>query len=459
MLIHNCGVVSKCRPPGHVGIRCKNYYPFDECDRTYVDDTGYIMHRRDGRSRRVVLHNPRLLVDYKASINVQIIGGNIMAYLYKYFHRDHAPLQCTLQRVRQQVRYTKDAREVHEIDDYFTMRWTSSMEAAHRILGFEVHRRDPAVDPLGWHLPGEDAVRCPEGGDLRGAADDTVSTLQRYFWRPRGDRFAKLLYHEYFEKYCTGFPGVNAWVDHGPDDKGQRRWVWLRQKEHIFRLFTATPAQGETYITLLHFLRLLLKKRPAYSWDELKTVVGHNNGQPHEHYEDAAAALGLLSNEREYFDCFAELGMVATEVLRRHGKELLLDYSGRGKSWVLRTVAARARLTEKEPGKTHIVLAVASTGVAARDHDRGMTAHSMFQIPVNEHGEEVTECTCSVADNSARAALLRAADVVIWDELPMQHRLHVEAVDELLRRLRRDPRPFGGVTFIGAGDFRQTVPV
>ena len=41
----------------------------------------------------------------------------------------------------------------------------------------------------------------------------------------------------------------------------------------------------------------------------------------------------------------------------------------------------------------------------------------------------------------------------------MAHRFQVEAVDRLLQRLRRDPRPFGGVLIVFAGDYLQTLPV
>eukprot|EP00666_Eupelagonemidae_sp_cell4sb_P008375 gene8375-11647_t len=68
-----------------------------------------------------------------------------MAYLYKYFHKGP-------DKVRQAIAHA-DGQPVDEINEYFTGRWTSAMEACHRIFGFEVQRRDPAVTPIGWHLP------------------------------------------------------------------------------------------------------------------------------------------------------------------------------------------------------------------------------------------------------------------------------------------------------------------
>lgn len=41
----------------------------------------------------------------------------------------------------------------------------------------------------------------------------------------------------------------------------------------------------------------------------------------------------------------------------------------------------------------------------------------------------------------------------------MQHRHCMEAVDRCMQDLRDDPRPFGGVTMVFAGDWAQTLPV
>jgi hypothetical protein len=59
--------------------------------------------------------------------------------------------------------------------------------------------------------------------------------------------------------------------------------------------------------------------------------------------------------------------------------------------------------------------------------------------------------------------MLRQADLVIWDKVPMQHRYGFEAVERLLIDLKQDPREdcklFGGVPFLLGRDFAQTLPV
>lgn len=57
------------------------------------------------------------------------------------------------------------------------------------------------------------------------------------------------------------------------------------------------------------------------------------------------------------------------------------------------------------------------------------------------------------------AELFRKTKLIIWDEVPMQHRYYVEAVDCTLQDIRDDRRPFGGITVVLGGDFRQILPV
>jgi len=47
----------------------------------------------------------------------------------------------------------------------------------------------------------------------------------------------------------------------------------------------------------------------------------------------------------------------------------------------------------------------------------------------------------------------------MWDECTTSHRAHIEAVDRTLKDLRNSSALMGGITFVSAGDFRQTLPV
>jgi len=67
---------------------------------------------------------------------------------------------------------------------------------------------------------------------------------------------------------------------------------------------------------------------------------------------------------------------------------------------------------------------------------------------------------CEIKRGSDRAELLKQTSLIIWDEVPMQHRHVVEAVDRTLRDILDHPNlPFGGITVAWGGDFQQTLPV
>jgi ATP-dependent DNA helicase PIF1 len=61
--------------------------------------------------------------------------------------------------------------------------------------------------------------------------------------------------------------------------------------------------------------------------------------------------------------------------------------------------------------------------------------------------------------NSARADLLREAKVIIIDEAPSGNKAVFACVDDVLRLVTNDERPFGGKIIVLVGDFRQCCPV
>jgi hypothetical protein len=84
----------------------------------------------------------------------------------------------------------------------------------------------------------------------------------------------------------------------------------------------------------------------------------------------------------------------------------------------------------------------------------GRTAHSRFKISI-----EISGCTCNVPRGSQLAGLLKKVSLIIWDEAPMAHKNNFTAVDQMLRDITGIEAPFGGITFVLGGDFRQILPV
>ena len=49
--------------------------------------------------------------------------------------------------------------------------------------------------------------------------------------------------------------------------------------------------------------------------------------------------------------------------------------------------------------------------------------------------------------------------MIIWDELPAANVAALECVNIVCRLITELDEPFGGIPFIGSGDFRQVAPV
>ena len=141
---------------------------------------------------------------------------------------------------------------------------------------------------------------------------------------------------------------------------------------------------------------------------------------------------------------------VMQSVNNNNGKIFFLHSAGGcGKTFVCNTIAAAVRAQGK------IALCVASSGIASLLLDGGRTAHFTFKIPLQVNDTSF----CSITRRSQAYPLLQNTSIIIWDEVPMQHKYAVEAVDRTIQDLLGNNSPFGGITVLFGGDFRQTLPV
>lgn len=159
---------------------------------------------------------------------------------------------------------------------------------------------------------------------------------------------------------------------------------------------------------------------------------------------------GLNQKQREIYD------VVIGSVSENKGHLFFVyGHGGTGKTYLWKTICAKLRSEGK------IVIAVASSGIAALLLPGGRTAHSRFKIPIDLKENSV----CEIHQGTQLAELMQKASLIIWDEAPMDHRYAFEAVDRTLRDILRfdtencEEKPFGGKTVLLGGDFRQILPV
>ncbi|GLU17463.1 hypothetical protein SLE2022_338290 [Rubroshorea leprosula] len=128
---------------------------------------------------------------------------------------------------------------------------------------------------------------------------------------------------------------------------------------------------------------------------------------------------------------------------------------GTGKTHLYKTILYGVKARNGLP------LPTASSGIAALLLPRGRTAHSRFNIP----REIFKDSLCGISKQDQLCKLIQLADVIIWDEAPMDHKHCFEAVHHTLQDLmdgqisRAKELPFGGKTVVMGGDFRQCLPV
>ena len=188
---------------------------------------------------------------------------------------------------------------------------------------------------------------------------------------------------------------------------------------------------------------------PSFTWDwtrKHQSVSAANSRQ-----QDSVRASQMRAQlNSDQLTCFSTI-TTAMEEDPQTAHFYLQGPGGTGKTFLYKSICHHFRAK----GKT--VLCVASTGIAALLLPNGRTSHSQFKIPLNLHESSVS----SITKQSALGQLLRQADLIIWDEVPMQHKYCFEVVHRLLVDLRSvtDDVLFGGVPVILGGDFAQILPV
>ena len=172
--------------------------------------------------------------------------------------------------------------------------------------------------------------------------------------------------------------------------------------------------------------------------------------QNYDHQQESVlAAERSLQLNTDQTECFNLITAAVTDD-PQHAHFFLQGSAGTGKTFLYRVLCNHYR------GLGKVVLCVASSGIAALLLPGGRTSHSRFKIPLLVHESSI----CHINKNTQLADLLRNTALIIWDEVPMQHKYCFEAVHRTLQDLlSTDDHVFGGIPVILSGDFAQILPV
>ena len=127
----------------------------------------------------------------------------------------------------------------------------------------------------------------------------------------------------------------------------------------------------------------------------------------------------LVDEQRAIFNPgqVAAFDAVLESVINNQGHLFFIHATGGcGKTFLCNTIAAEVRR------RGQVTLCMASSGITALLLDGGRTSHLCLKISLSIHKD-------SVKCNSYMFPVLQQTKVIIWDEVLMQHKYDIDAVD------------------------------
>nr|GEV64822.1 DNA helicase [Tanacetum cinerariifolium] len=203
---------------------------------------------------------------------------------------------------------TPSRQVIDEIQNYVEGHFICAYKVYWRILKFDIHRREPAIQILAVHLEDMQRITFRDEDMLELVIDllgKKSTTLTEWFAFNEANEVGRHL--SYLE-----FPSEFVWYSNRKSWSSQKN-----SKSSIGRLMYVHPTLGE-----LFFLRMLLcHQKGCRDFWEVQTV----NGIFYPTYKVACQALGLLGDDKEWEITFEEAcGSATPEELRSLFSHILL---------------------------------------------------------------------------------------------------------------------------------------
>ncbi|GJU58292.1 hypothetical protein Tco_1236058 [Tanacetum coccineum] len=293
------------------GVDCKKHFPKEYCSRTYTDKDGFVHYRRRDTAdtvlkqhveldnRYVVPYNRELLTTFYAHINVEYCGWTtLIKYLFKYISKGIDRIVARISKTKTDVQESTNRPQivVDEIKKYFDSRYVSPHEACWRMLEFNIHHREPAVQILSIHLQNMQRVVFRDKDKL----DDVI--VKTYIKKSTLTEWLRYNEKNTDRRHLTylNFPNEFVWNSNGKYWSRRRQ----RHKSSIGRLIYVHPAAGDLFYQRM----LLCHQKGCRSFLEIRKM----NDIVYPTCRAACQALGLLEDDQEWENTMKEAACTAT---------------------------------------------------------------------------------------------------------------------------------------------------
>ncbi|GKC68945.1 DNA helicase, partial [Tanacetum coccineum] len=417
LMMHGpCGAVSM-KAPCMKGDKCSKKFPKKFNQKTFFDENGHVHYQRRDTSvsatrnefqldnSYVVSYNRDLLLAFRAHINVEYCGWSMLIkYMFTYISKGTDRVFARVSRPigESSTAATSSRQVIDKIQNYVEGRFICAHEAYWRILKFDIHRREPAVQILTVHL--ED--------------------MQRITFRDQ-DRLKSAL----------------GLLD---DDK---EW------EIAFEEACGSVTPEELWFLFSHILLYCDVADPSRLWkkywkDMSYEIILSNCGK-------SLHAFGLPPPPQ---DLLAQLANRLLMEERNYNQEELVQL----KDESLYLFMAMVELAKHFSGKPSLVAYVLKEGLYWQSHPQVLLLYFYHRVVphIPDLNSLTEESLCRITKNTQLGKLLADTDLIIWDEAPMNDRRCFEALDRILRDIVDKPSSlFNGKSVLLGSDFRQTLSV